>query len=428
METLIAERTINHQRRNAVNYASLQSAGKRMPLADRIQYFNQQVDSLEGNQKHLYFRRIESQIDRHVWVTGNDGVKRKMIMFGSNSYLGLANHPYVKEKVKEAIDKFGVGIGGPPLLNGYSKQMQLLEERLAALKGTEKAMIYTSGYNANIGLITGICNNCDVIIADEYSHASFFDGIKMLQVNCKTFKHNNLNDLERLLAEALHDCRGNLFVAVEGVYSMDGDLAPLNRIIPICKKFKAQLLIDDAHGTCVLGQKGGGTMEEFDIPVSDEIILGTFSKAFSVNGGFLAAPREVIDYLRFMSRPYMFSAALPPVTLAAVLAGLDVMEKEPWLRSSLRGNVEYLANKLKNYGLTAEPRAGIVALNAPINSDIRDLANQFQHAGIFLNAIEFPAVPIHKQRFRISIMASHTKSDLDKLVDAVEEIWTRNSL
>jgi glycine C-acetyltransferase len=207
---------------------------------------------------------------------------------------------------------------------------------------------------------------------------------------------------------------------------MDGDVASLDKIKALCEKYKAILFVDDAHGTGVLGENGGGTHEYFNLPAGEDIILGTFSKAFAVSGGFISASSPVINYLRLMSRSYMFSASLPPVSIAAVLAGLEVLEKEPDLRQNLHENVLYTTRKLERYGLASTPQAGIIAVNVPESVNIRDLARQFHEAGIFLNAVEYPAVPLSKQRFRISIMASHTRQDIDKLVSVFEEIWTKN--
>ncbi|MCG8698206.1 MAG: aminotransferase class I/II-fold pyridoxal phosphate-dependent enzyme, partial [Bacteroidales bacterium] len=356
-------------------------------------------------------------------VKDADGRCKDMLMFGSNNYLGFANHPYIKQQVKRAIDKYGVGVAGPPLLNGYTSLMQELEERLSHLKGTESTLIYSSGYNANLGLVTGLCTAKDILIADEYCHASFFDGVQMLKSKCYVFKHNRIDQLKSLLQEHSANCDGTIFVATEGIFSMDGDVAPLNEIIPIVKKYNATLLLDDAHATAVIGSQLGGSHDFFKIPVHDDIILGTMSKAFGVNGGFISGPKPVIDYLRLLSRSYMFSAALPTMTLASVLAGLDILENEPYCVDQLHDNVRYVTRKLERFGLAAEPKGGIIALMVPTHADIRLLARDYHDAGIFLNAIEYPAVPFSKQRFRISCMATHTREDLDRLIAVTEEIW-----
>lgn len=407
-----------------VNLASIVMQGRRLSFRDRVQSLHDLVARISGDLQHLYFRPVHSKAGREVSIIDPQGRTREMLMFGSNNYLGLANHPHVVQQVTAAIRDFGIGVGGPPLLNGYTSVMRKLEERLSALKGTEDTMIFSSGYNANVGLISGLCNSRDIILADEYSHASFFDGVKMIRGNCYKFKHNGVMELEDLLKK--HNKENvNLFVAVEGVYSMDGDIAPLDRVVPLCKKYGATLLVDDAHGTGVLGN-GGGVHDHFKLPVGEDIILGTFSKAFAVNGGFISASRPVINYLRLMARSYMFSASLPPVTISAVLAGIEVIEKEPWRVQKLRENVAYAAEKLMRFGLACEPQAAIIALKVPPEVNIRNLARQFNEEGIFVNAVEYPAVPLNKQRFRISLMTDHTTEDIDRLVETVEMIWNRN--
>jgi len=419
--------THNIQGGENVNLADVIMNGRKVSFEKRLSYFEQFLGRLSGNQQPLYFRSILSAADREVQILTHDGRPKKMLMFGSNNYLGLANHPYVREKVKEAIDKYGVGIGGPPILNGYSKLMFELEERLSHLKDNESTLIFSSGYNANVGMVTGLCTPNDIIISDEYSHASFCDGVKMLRGNHYTFRHNQIQELEQLLKIHHTQVKGNIFVGVEGIYSMEGDLAPLDKIVPLCRAYKAILLLDDAHATGVIGSKGGGAHDHFNLSPDTDIILGTFSKTFAVNGGFISASEPVIRYLRFMARSYMFSASLPPVTLAAVLAGLDVLEKEPQLRQQLQDNVQYVVGKLRKFGLVSEPDAAIVSLKIPKGKDIRKLAHEFHDAGIFLNAIEYPAVPKDRERFRISIMANHTKNDLNQLVRTVEEIWHKAS-
>ncbi|MEN8226451.1 MAG: pyridoxal phosphate-dependent aminotransferase family protein, partial [Bacteroidota bacterium] len=319
-------------------------------------------------------------------------------------------------------------IGGPPLLNGYLHLTRELEERLSALKKSEDTLIFSSGYNANLGLISGLLNGDDNIIYDTCSHASLSDGIKMGKARGYKFHHNDVNDLQSVLNDKKQSCKGEIFINVEGVYSMDGDLAPLDQIVPVCVKNNAILIVDDAHGTGVMGEHGCGTAEHFNVCDKVDINMGTFSKTFAVQGGFISASEPIIKYLRYFARSYMFSASMPPVVLSAILAGLDVIEKEPERRRMLHDNVKYVAQKLRRCGYVTEPEAGIIALSVPVTMNIRDAAYQFHKEGIFLNAIEYPAVPVDKQMFRISIMATHTRSDLDKLIASVEEIWYKNDL
>jgi glycine C-acetyltransferase len=401
--------------------------GKTLNLDERTAFFDMFINDLAENQEMFCMRSICTAADREVEVVDPyTRIINKMLMFGSNNYLGLANHPYVKEKVHKSIDKFGVGIGGPPLLNGYTKLHRQLELRLAELKGAEDAMVFSSGYGANVGLVSGLLNSDSRILYDAYSHASFCDGIKMSGAKAYCFPHNNLEILEKRLSILRRESPKDIFVGVEGVYSMDGDLAPLDEIVTLCKRYNAYLIVDDAHGTGIMGENGRGTAEHFNVHGKVFLTMGTFSKVFSVAGGFIAGPKSVINYLRFFARSYMFSASLPPIVIASVLAGLDVMQNEPEVLKSLKDNIEYTAMKLRDAGFEADSRTAIFPLVAPEGMDIRKASGEFHRRGIFVNSIEYPAVPVSQQRFRISIMSVHTKADIDKMIDAVKAVFFKN--
>ncbi len=392
--------------------------GNGMTVRERARHFSKFLDLIH-RQGTTYGRRILSSTDREVVIRDPfTGENRKMIMFASNNYLGFANHPYIKAKVQEAITKYGVGLGGPPLLNGYTKLMDELEERLADLKHQESAMVFPTGYTSNVGLVTSLVKDGDRVILDSLSHASFRDGLRMAAANSEEFEHNNMSHLESLLVEAEHQYT-NVFVGVEGVYSMDGDLAPLDRIVGLCRKYGANILLDDAHGTGVLGETGSGTAEHFGCQNDIDITMGTFSKSFAMTGGFICGPKDIIDLMRFTARPYMFSAALPPVTLAAVLAGIDLMESVPALREKLLYNARYATRKLEPLGLCANPEAAIISIRVPDNVDIRKLNYEIHQRGIFLNSIEYPAVSQNQQRIRVSVTAMHTKDDMNRLADVL---------
>ncbi len=399
--------------------------GKRLRLRERTSMFTAFLDDLAANNHLLQMRCITSAADREVTVIDpQTGSPKQMLMFGSNSYLGISNHPYVKERVHQAIREYGVGIGGPPLLNGYTRLHRELEERLAALKGTEDAMIFPAGYSANVGLVTGLVNETDTVLYDIYSHASFCDGIKMSGVTSAHFPHNNIAKLTGLLDANRKRTDQDLFVGVEGVYSMDGDLAPLDVIVPLCKSHGAILIVDDAHGTGVMGEHGRGTAERFGLEGQIDITMGTFSKTFSATGGFIAASKPIISYLRFFARSYMFSASLPPTVIATVLGGLDVMEREPERFRQLWDNVAYANEGLRDLGFSLKSESPIFPLIVPVGMDLREAAHRFHEAGIFVNSIEYPAVPISQQRFRVSLMATHAKQDIDRLLEVVSKIWS----
>ena len=369
--------------------------GTKLKLKDKAEYFSRFINDLTENKQMQHMRCISSAADREVQVIDRySGRRRKMIMFGSNNYLGLANHPYVKKKAAEAIAEYGAGIGGPPLLNGYTVLHRGLEERLAHLKGAEDALIFSSGYGANVGLVSGLLNSNDIVVYDAYSHASFCDGIKMADAQSFRFSHNNILMLNQRLEQHISDQNKDIYVGVEGVYSMDGDLAPLDKIVPLCKSMGAILIVDDAHGTGVMGNTGRGTAEHFGMEGKIDITMGTFSKTFAATGGFVAASKPIINYLRFFARSYMFSASLPPVSVAIVLACLDVIENEPELIERLWNNINYTASRLKEIGIDAEPRSAIFPLRVPVGMDLRKAACKFHEKGIFVNSVEYPAVPI----------------------------------
>jgi glycine C-acetyltransferase len=406
------------------NLHTFLTANKSLKTREYVPLFSKFITYLKDHHVYTYCRKVRTPQSREVVIwDANTCEDRKMLMFASNNYLGMANSPYVKKKVTEAMDQYGAGLGGPPLLNGYTQLMIELEERLARLKHQEAAMVFSSGYAANVGMLVALTQGNDHVLYDELSHASLFDGMRMTHVPATKFAHNDLVDLEAKLAQLSKTTKDTLFVAVEGVYSMDGDLAPLDKIVPLVKKYGGFLLLDDAHGTGVLGKSGSGTAEHFGVEKQIDLSMGTFSKSFAMTGGFLAGPKELIDYLRFFARSYMFSAALTPVTLAAVMAGIDVVEKEPALRDLLLDNARYAIQKLQPFGVVSKPEAAIIALKVPEWMDVRK-ANQFIHEqGVFLNAIEFPAVPEGEERFRISLTVEHTRADMDRLAEVLALAW-----
>ena len=415
---------INTQTKENFNpFDALKKAGN-MRLSDRTHLFGKFISGLTKNNQNMYMRTILSPADREVRVMDPcTGQPRKMLMFGSNNYLGLANHPYVQEKVRESIKNYGVGIGGPPLLNGYTKIHHELEERLSNLKHSEDTIIFPTGYAANVGLVNSLINQEDDIFYDAMSHASFYDGLRMKGTRAVSFKHNQHQLLAKLLEQNANPLNQDRFIAVEGVYSMDGDLAPLDKIVPLCKKYNAYLILDDAHGTGVMGRTGAGCAEHFEMEDKVDISMGTFSKTLASIGGFVSASKPVIDYMRYFARSYMFSASLPPAIIAAVTAGLDIIEREPERIRMLHQKVNYAKKSLHDIGIYVKPEAAIISLRAPESINIRAAARYFNEMGIFLNAIEYPAVPLNEQRFRISLMAIHTREDIDQLVESIGRVW-----
>jgi 8-amino-7-oxononanoate synthase len=362
-------------------------------------------------------REVVGQTGAHMPVRDRKGNVRDVLMLGSNNYLGLANEPYVMEKAIDAVRKFGVGCGGPPLLNGYTSLHRELEERLAAFKHCEAAMLFSAGFMANLGWPTGLLGPSDVLVYDQQSHASLYDAIQLGRFEAVHFNHNDMEHLrQRLMQVRWKHAFTNVIVCVEGVYSMDGDIAPLPELRRLCDQYAALLAIDDAHGTGVLGKRGGGTPEHFDMDGQIDIVMGTFSKIFAVTGGFVAGKRDVINYMRLLSRPYMFSASLPPPVVASVLAGLDFLQDHPERVQQLHDNVAYLVNGLRGVGFEIDVQTAIIPIQVPASINLHTVIGRLFEEGIFVNGVEYPAVPRDRQRIRMSAMATLTRADLDYVV------------
>lgn len=412
-----------------LDFMELLAEGVHQPFTQRVKLYARRLAEYEAeghSPRTLLRRMILSPVDREVLVLDPlTRTPKRMLMFGSNNYLGLANHPHVRERVERAFREFGTGLGGPPLLSGYTRLHHELEEWLAALKGSEDAMLFGTGYSANVGLVsTLLSGDVGIMLCDEGHHASFFDGLAMSRTrSLHLFRHNDTEHLEAMLERYSGSPKGDVFVAVEGVYSMEGDLAPLDVIVPLCKRYGAILLLDDAHSTGVMGARGHGTAEHFGVVGQVDITMGTSSKALAANGGFLAGPQPVMEYMRLFARSYMFSTSPPPTTVAGILGALEVIEQEPERIRRLHENVRYLVEGFTRLGLKAHSPSGIISLLTPPQMDIRRAAVHFHRAGLFINSVEFPAVPLHQQRFRISVMATHTREDLDQLLEVTQEVW-----
>jgi len=397
---------------------------RRMNLNDRTRFFTKWVRGMRERGDSLHLRPIDSPTDRVTSVGDHiSGDVRPMLMFGANSYLGLMTHPYVRQKMKDAIDEYGVGLSGSPLLNGRGRLHIELEERIADIKGKEDAVIFQSGYGANVGILSTLASRRDHIVCDKLSHASFMDGTRMSAARTLTFAHNDTTELAAIL-DTLDDEPGEAFVGVEGVYSMDGDLAPLDEIAALCRDRDALLLVDDAHGMGVTGPNGAGSAAHFGVTDDVDLILSTFSKAFGVTGAAVATSHPIAEFLRYYARSYVFSSSIPPASVAAVMASFDVLEREPGIHARLLHNMAYTARGLRQLGFEIpEPQSAVLAIKAPQGLDLRAAIYDLHRRGIFLNSIEYPAVPVNEQRFRISLMATHTEEDIDRLLETFAEVW-----
>jgi glycine C-acetyltransferase len=389
---------------------------ERIDLFDN--FYNGEIAKKEG----LYRREVIKMNGREAIILDPySGVHKTMLMFGSNNYLGLANHPYIMERINKGCESFGPGLGGPPLLNGYTSLHKNLEEKLATLKNKEDALLFSSGFMANFGLATSLLNKKTMVILDEYSHASFLDGVMMSRSRFKLFAHNDMQGLQKCLDETVGKF-DDIFVATEGVFSMDGDRGNLEDIVKIKKEYGFLIVLDDAHGLGVVGKNGHGAHEPFNRDDID-IIMGTFSKTLASTGGFVAANSKIINFMRFMTRSYMFSASLPPVSICQISAGLELIEKEEWRVKKLKDNTTFFQDLLRKKQIKFNKTdSAIITIIIPAEKNIRKIGKQIHDLGIFLNTVEFPAVPKELERLRISIMADHTSEDLERLSMVLERV------
>ncbi len=387
---------------------------KRADIFEKCSRFTTVKDLISAD-IYPYFRIIQSAQDPEVIVDG-----RKMIMIGSNNYLGLTNDPKVKEAAMEALRKYGSGCAGSRFLNGTLDIHVELEEKLARFMRKENALIFSTGYQTNLGVISAIAGKDDVIFIDKMDHASIIDGCRLSFSEVKKYRHNDMEDLERLLRQ--YGEKGKLIV-VDGVFSMEGDIVNLPGVVSLAKKYDARIMVDDAHGIGVLGRTGRGTAEHFDLEDKVDLIMGTYSKSLASIGGFITASEGVIHYIKHAARSLMFSASPPPASVASVSAAIDIIECEPERRERLWHNTNKMLDGFNSLGydtgLCATP---IIPLIVGDDRKAFTMARILHDKGIFANVAVSPAVPNGKALIRTSYMATHTDEQLDKVLKVFEEV------
>lgn len=369
-----------------------------------------------------YFRMIESDQDTEVTIDG-----KKVLMFGSNAYLGLTNHPKVKEAAIEAVKKYGTGCAGSRFLNGTLDLHVQMEKRLAEFVGKEDAIIYSTGFQVNLGVISCITGREDYILWDERDHASIIDGHRLSFSTKLKYKHNDMESLEKQLQK----CEPNKvkLIVTDGVFSMEGDVAKLPEIVALAKKYDASIMVDEAHGIGVFGDHGRGTCNHFGVTNDVDLIMGTFSKSFASIGGFIASEESVINYLRHHSRSYIFSASNTPAATAAVGASLDIMLSEPERIDHLWDLTHYALDGFRNMGCeignTSTP---IIPLFIRDNDLTFLIVKELFESGIFVNPVVSPAVASEDTLIRFSLMATHTKDQLDYALEAIHKVFKSHHL
>jgi len=375
-----------------------------------------EADEVKEQGLYPYFRPIASAEDTEVIIEG-----KKVLMFGSNNYLGLTVHPKVKEAAQKAIEKYGTGTCGSRFLNGTLEIHLELERKLAEFMGKERALVFSTGYQTNLGTISALATKEDVVITDKWDHASIIDGTRLSFGEIRRFKHNDMKDLERVL-KSIPEEKGKLIV-VDGLFSMEGDIADLPGIVELAKKYNARVMVDDAHAIGVLGKNGRGTAEHYGLEDEVDLVMGTFSKSFASLGGFIAGKEYVINYIQHFARSLIFSASMPPANVAAVSAALDIIKNEPERRQKLWDNTKRMLEGLRNMGydtgLSETPVIPVI-----IGDDMKTF--MFWRAlldnGVYVNPVISPAVPPGRQLLRISMMATHTDEQIDRALEVFEKL------
>ena len=355
-----------------------------------------------------FFRAIDLNEGPEALIDGN-----RVLMFGSNNYLGLTMHPRVREAARAAVDRYGTSLTGSRLLNGTLRLHCELEEKLAAFLGKEAGLVFSTGYQANLGVLQPLLGKGSALALDHRAHASLFDGARLIDGETYTFRHADPRHLEHVLSNL--DAERGVLVALEGVFSMDGDVVDLPAFLDVAQKFKARVMLDDAHGIGVHGRCGRGTADHYDATQRVDVIVGTFSKSLASVGGFVVGPSRVIDYIRHFGRSFLFTASLPPASVAAASAALDVLADEPEVVGRLQTNIDRYRGLLAKQGFdTAGSTTPIVPIVVGDEDKTLRLWSELLQAGLYVNAVLAPAVPRGHALLRTSVMATHTEEHLER--------------
>jgi len=385
-------------------------------------YFQNELNRLKEKGLYRTLKKVTGPVDTTVTING-----REVILFSSNNYLGLANHPALKKAAVSALQKYGSGAGASRLISGNLKIHEELEQRIAAFKKCSAAIIFSTGYMANIGAITSLAGKNDLILSDQLNHASIIDACRLSEAETKIYPHKDLAAFEEILRHAMHshskDGYNNIFFITDGIFSMDGDITPLPDLLKLAEQYNALVVLDDAHATGVIGKNGGGTPEYFDIADNKRLIqIGTFSKAMGSLGGYLAGDELIVEFLKNKARSFIYSTALPPSVAASSIAAINILENNKTLLHSLQSNIDRFKKGIAEIGYDS------VKIETPIIPIIigdADLTMKFADAlfkkGIYAPGIRPPTVPENQSRIRVSLMSSHTEDQIDKALSVFEE-------
>jgi len=372
-----------------------------------------------------YFRPLQSAPGDEVIIDG-----QKCLMIGSNNYLGLVGHPKVKEAAINAVKKFGTGCTGSPFLNGTLDLHLELQRRLAKFVGTEDALVFSTGFQTNLGTVSCLAGKNDALVIDRQVHACIVDACRLSYGKTYKFAHNDMDDLDRVLARIReNNTRGGIMIVVDGVFSMEGDIIDLPSLVNVAERYGARVMIDDAHSVGVLGRTGAGTAEHFGLQDRVDLIMGTFSKSFAAQGGFVAGKHEVIDYVRHFGRALIFSASITPSSAAAVLAALDIIETEPERREQLWKNAFRMQREIHNLGFdTGHTATPIIPIIVGDDMACFEFWKALFDNGVYTNPVVSPAVPPGGALIRTSYTATQTETQLDRVLEVLAKVGREKGL
>lgn len=392
-----------------------------MDIFQKCRDFTRVSEAREAG-NYLMYREIGSPQDPVVTMDG-----QKVVMLGSNNYLGLTSHPKVKEAAIKATEKYGTGSAGSRLLNGTLDIHVQLEDRLAAFMKRESAIVFSTGYGANVGALSCLLGRHDVALLDAMDHASILDGVRLGFSKSLKFRHNDAADLGKKLSRV--DPEKGKMIIVDGVFSMEGDVTPLPEIVEQKNKYGARLFVDEAHSLGVFGENGRGVCEHFGLEDEVDLVMGTFSKSLATVGGFIAGESVIVDYIKHSARAQIFTAALPPAAAAAVYAALDILEAEPERREKLWENTNYMLREIEGLGFeTCGSSSPVISVLVGEDALVWQMAKRLQEEGVFVNPVMTPAVPAGHGMIRTSYMATHSRDQLDLSLGALAKVGRELSI
>lgn len=361
-------------------------------------------------------------------INRNTNKTKEMIMMGSNNYLGLTTHPDVIKASIKAVQKYGSGNGAGAMVGGTFTIHKQLEEELADFIGKESVMIFNSGYSTNIGAISGILRSQDAVIIDQMSHASIYDGCALCKAKILIFSHNDAKSLEKII-KRVRILYNGILIIVDGIYSTDGTIAPLNDIVKIAENYRARIMVDEAHGFGILGKKGIGAVEQCNVVNKIDIIMGTMSKSLAGVGGFIASSKDVIHYLRFYAHSYLFSTNIPPSVAGSILKALQLLRDDKSIREKLHSNITYFKKRLLDMKLNiGDPKAAVIPIYISDNELLLKISSKLFDKGLFHNVMAYPAVPLGGSLLRFGVMATHSENELKRACNIIEEVVTEEGL